>query len=155
MIASVTGGTIVGLVGLAIVLILCFFAIGVGGPMRRGAHYDQSFGAWLFWGGIVVIPVAIGMWWWGMAFTLSGDYHAWNVKRGTVERINNRLISRGEGRVSQRYVAIVNGQALGIDDTRASLLRPGDPVRLKCKKDYEWGVDRSAHGWACRWAASS
>jgi hypothetical protein len=153
--ATITGGTIIGLVALVLGLMVClaWAVIGTLNARDSGNAYRDPVPAVIHIGGASIAALAIlGGWWWAMAFTTSGDYHAWNIKQGTVERISKRLVSAGDKGMQERFVAIVDGQPLGIDDTRASLLKTGDRVRLKCKKDYQWGVDRSAHGWACRWA---
>jgi len=101
-------------------------------------------------GSLLLVPVWLVLWWWSMAFTTSGDYHAWNTKQGTVEQIGKRLIATDSG-MSERYVLTLDGTPYGVDDTRASIVAKGDMVQLRCKKDYQWGVPRESHGWACRY----
>lgn len=100
---------------------------------------------------VLSIPVWLVLWWWGMAFTTSGDYHAWNTKQGKVEQIGKRLISSGDNGMSERYVLTLDGVPYGVDDTRASIAKVGNVVTLRCKKDYQWAVPRESHGWVCRW----
>jgi hypothetical protein len=148
--AAVTGGTIAGVVGLVVCLGLCAaaFAWGLRGTIRS---YDLvPSRALRCTGAVLVALVCVAAWWWGMAFTLSGDYHSWNVKEGTAEKVAKRLIATDNG-MSERYVVTMDGQPYGIDDTRATLIEEGDRLSLRCKKDYQWGVPREAHGWACRW----
>lgn len=148
MFATVTGGTIIGYVILAICLLLCLGAVVLG----AFGVYERDRTGWAgVAGGILGAAVVLGCWWWGMAFTLSSDYHAWNVKEGKVDRVAKRLVSTGDKGVGERYVVTIDGQPYGIDDTRAALVRPGDTVSLRCKKDFQWGVPREAHGWVCRW----
>ena len=147
MIATMTGGTIIGLVTLAVCLLLCLGGLVIGFAARSGR---DPAGWWWIGGSVISALVVLGLWWWAMAFTLSGDYHAWNVKEGKVERVAKRLVAKDKG-MAERYVVTFNGQPYGIDDTRAALVRAGDEVSLRCKKDFEWGVPREAHGWACRW----
>jgi hypothetical protein len=155
MIATITMGSIIGGVALALLLFVCLACIGVGvlnASDTRTSGYSSA-PAWPFIvGGIAAGLVILGCWWWGMAFTLSSDYHAWNVKEGRVEKISKRLVSNGDKGMQERFVfRLEDGQLYGVDDTRASLVESGDDVSLKCKKDYEWGVPREAHGWACKW----
>lgn len=147
--ASITGGTIAGLVTIGLVLLLCLGGAALGAL----AIYDREPAAGAGWiiGSLAVALLCLGGWWWGMAFTTSSDYHAWNVKEGTVEKVSKRLVSNGDKGMSERFVVVMDGQPYGIDDTRASLVKVGDQVSLRCKKDYQWGVPREAHGWACRW----
>jgi hypothetical protein len=148
VIATMTLDAIIGFIALGICLLLCLGGLGIGVlNLSDGRGYGWGWIA----GSIVSAIVVLVAWWWGMAFTLSGDYHAWNVKEGTVERVAKRLVSAGDKGMAERYVVTINGRPYGIDDTRAALVEPGDKVSLRCKKDYEWGVPREAHGWACRW----
>lgn len=143
-----TGGTIGGLVALVVGLL---FAAGcIAWPfVRKDYYYRLPAGAWIATG-VGLGLLVIGFWWWGMAFTLSSDYHAWNAKEGTVDRVAKRLIATENG-MSERYVVTMSGQPYAIDDTRATLIEKGDRISLRCKKEYQWGVPREAHGWACRW----
>jgi hypothetical protein len=105
-------------------------------------------------GGLIGVPViallCVGAW---LLFSwpLSYEYHHWIPVKGSVTQTNKRLNSCGDGCVEQRFVAVINGQPYGIDDTRASLLKPGDKVSLRCKKEYVYGTPRGSHGWACNW----
>jgi hypothetical protein len=155
VIATVTVGWIAGLIGLAVVLALLVVALVIAVKMRPNVPSDERWmnTAWIVVF-IIMFPVTLGVWWMSSAFTTSGDYHAWNVKTGTVSEVSKRIVPAGDKGIQERFVVRLReaGGLYGIDDTRASLLKSGDEVRLKCKKDYQWGVDRSAHGWACRWA---
>lgn len=139
--ASITAGALIGYVVLIVCLLACVVWT-VLAALSREAGYAL--------GGVAAAVAVLGLWWWGMAFTTSSDYHSWTVKEGKVERVAKRLIATDNG-MAERYVVTMNGEPYGIDDTRATLLKAGDRVSLRCKKDYQWGVPRAAHGWACRW----
>lgn len=148
---TVTGGTIAGLVALVIFLLAAAGSVALGIYERRARHDYPIFPpGFLIGGGIALALITVGCWWWSMAFTLSGDYHSWNVKEGEVEKVAKRIVSADDG-ISERYVVTIDGQPYGVDDTRAALVEVGDQVSLRCKKDYQWGVPREAHGWSCRW----
>lgn len=147
--ATVTGGAIGGTIAAVVVMISC--AVGASLFWRaRKDPYDGAFAKWCAIGCAALVPVSAFVWWWSMAFTFSGDYHSWSVKQGKVDRVAKRLIATDNG-MAERYVVTIAGRPYGIDDTRATLLKAGDFVSLRCKKDWEWGVPRSANGWACRW----
>jgi hypothetical protein len=159
LLAAITGGALAGWIILGLVLLGCLIAAAAGlihaqtgtdsgGPYRMS---DKAVGLWWVAGAVIVALLTAGLWWWSMAFTTSGDYHAWNVKEGIVEKVAKRLVAAGDSGMQERYVVTIDGQPYGIDDTRAALVEPGDQVSLRCKKDYQWGVPRDAHGWACRW----
>lgn len=150
-----TSGTIGGLITLVVILAGCAAWAIIGIRVARTSQYSELPAKAHLIGATVVALITLIAWWASMAFTLSGDYHAWNVKQGTVERVAKRLVQNGDKGMSERYVVILDGRPYGVDDTRAALLEAGDPVRLKCKKDYEWGIEREAHGWACRWAMAA
>ena len=145
--ATMTGGAIAGYVALFVCLLICLGMVAFG--FSSTASNGNGGRMWAV-GGIVCALATVGFWWWGMAFTTSADYHAWNVKEGKVERVAKRLIPSDKG-MAERYVVTINGQPYGIDDTRAALIKAGDSVSLRCKKDFQWGIPREAHGWACRW----
>lgn len=147
LMGTITGGAIAGYVMLVVVLLACV-AVFVYGWISRDDYATPSKS--LMAGGVIIALITVGLWWACMAFTTSGDYHAWNVKEGNVDRVAKRLIATDNG-MSERYVVTMDGQSYGIDDTRAALVQQGDTVSLRCKKDYQWGVPREAHGWACRW----
>ena len=157
MIATVTAGWIAGLVALAVLLPtwIVLFVLSLRWLRRQDRHrpyndYWMALSATIVSGALV--PITVFCWWWGSAFSTSHEYHAWNVKQGTVSQIGNRILTNDNG-ISQRYVVrLGDDQLYGIDDTRASLIKVGDHVRLKCKRDWQWGVPRQAQGWACRWA---
>lgn len=94
-------------------------------------------------GFVTLVLTAVLMWPW------KHDYHFYVPVSGRVERVSNRFISNGDQGVSQRFVVVLKGQPYGIDDTRASLLKEGDAVKLHCKKEFDWGS--SDNGWACKW----
>lgn len=158
---SVSGGYVVGnLVAAALVFVLglCasyFFARFVSdfrqGHTRYGGRY--TYKGDVVAGGVLVLLalVTIGFWAWA-TYPFSYDYHHWVVKEGEVSQVSSRIISDGSSGISQRFVVVLDGQALGVDDTRASLLRVGDHVRLKCKKEFEWGTAETSQGWGCKWA---
>jgi hypothetical protein len=152
MIATVTAGWIIGLVALTVLLLVCLAWLGYG--ILSGLNDGWGFApiAHVIGAGLTAL-VIIGCWWIFSAFTTSGDYHAWNEKSGTVEQISKRIVPAGDKGIQERFVFRFadKGGLYGVDDTRASLVRRGDRVSLKCKKDYQWGVPREAHGWACRW----
>lgn len=110
----------------------------------RGAARVVRLCSWLALAATVVVYVA-GSW------PFKHDYHWWVDKSGTVSAVSSRLIPSGDKSVQQRFVVVVGGQPLGVDDTRASLLKPGDRVSLRCRKENEWGTPQSAHGWKCKW----
>lgn len=141
MTASITAGAIFGYAYLIIgVLLGVVWAV----PLAINREWASALG------GLAAVVIIAATFWWGMAFTTSADYHAWNAKTGEVEQVSKRLIATDSG-MSERYVLKIDGQPFGVDDSRASLAKEGDKVSLLCKKDYQWGVPREAHGWACRW----
>jgi hypothetical protein len=160
MMATVTGGWIAGFVALAILLpfwtVLFILSRRWLRNQKRNDPYSErgiALGCTILTAAL--IPITLLCWWWGSAFSTSHEYHAWNVKQGKVTQVSKRIVSNGDNGISERYVVRFGDEQLyGIDDTRASLIKPGDSVRLKCKRDWQWGIPREAQGWACRWAAA-
>lgn len=105
--------------------------------------------AWLGWlvGGVVFLAVGLGA---VAYYPFSSDFHRYYQVTGTVQEAKSRLISNGDGGMQERYAVKLaeSGQTFGVDDSRASLLKAGDPVDLRCKRDFEFN---SVPGWACHW----
>lgn len=83
-----------------------------------------------------------------MLVGFNGDYLTYHPVNGKVSAVASRMISDGKA-MSTRYVFQINGQAYGVDDTRAALVKPGDTVNLNCTKEFVWGS--TSNGWACNW----
>lgn len=149
----ITGGFIVGLVTLVVCLFIGVFMFFYGLANWSDRSYDQAIFRGTAIGGLVVAIASFGVWLFA-SWPLAYEYHHWVPVQGKVEQVSKRLKSCGDGCVEQRYVVIVHGKPYGIDDTRAALLHEGDSVSIRCKKEYEYGVSRGAHGWACKWAKS-
>lgn len=151
------------LIGLPIAVVIVFLLLAVAGLMqwygRTRASRKSSYG-WstrkymLVWSPIVaavaVIVAAItafSFWPW------HAEYHQYRDVTGTVEQVSSRLISAGDqGGSNQKFVVILQqrpGTPYGITDTRASLLHKGDPVHLRCIREYEFGSNNA--GYNCKW----
>lgn len=76
-------------------------------------------------------------------------YHQYREVDGTVTQVSSRLVA-GDKATNQKFVVTLQGssQQFGIDDTRASLLKPGDAVTLSCIKSYQYGAQ---FGYNCNW----
>lgn len=137
-------------VPVTIMAILICIALGVlllwaGRPRHEEGPRDLYLTGWGV-GLFVLVPViALGfifsMW------PFNSEFHQWREVHGTVQQISSRMIAQDKS-MSQRYVVVIDGQAFGIDDTRASLLHTGDQVSLHCKREFQFQADS---GWGCRW----
>lgn len=125
-----------------IVIVICA-AFCIGFLVSKPYDWGIGFTIAAVIGIVTLIGTGLAMWPW------KHDYHYYVPVSGKVERVSNRFISNGDKGVSQRFVVVLNGKPYGIDDTRASLLKEGDPVKLHCKKEFDWGS--SDNGWACKW----
>lgn len=136
-----------GTILLLIAALLSWIALHKGGTSR---YDDDPFSWWL--GACITAIFGIPM----LALPLIGmglvgfnpDYMHYKPVTGTVQAVASRQISDGQS-MSTRYVFQINGQAYGVDDTRAALTKPGDLVALNCMKEFVWGS--TANGWACNW----
>jgi hypothetical protein len=135
---------------------LAVVALVVGALMIRKGNRSNSYSSddlivvgWVVIGCAVVtqIIVAISMW------PYKYEYHHYVTKSGSVEQISKRIISNGDNGISERYVIKMYGDPFpyGIDDTRASLLKVGEHVAIKCKKEHQFFQPYNQDGWACRW----
>lgn len=143
-----TTGTIGGTIAAVLSIAAC---VRLGVWFRRDRYSDQ----WEARTAFVVAGMVVPLVWLGAMWPLAGDYHRWRSVEGTVVGVNKRLVGNGDTGMSERFVfRFEDGRLRGVDDTRAAGVRPGDSVKLKCKKEFEWGVPRAANGWACRWAGA-
>lgn len=83
------------------------------------------------------------------------DYHWWVDKGGVVTEVSKRLVPVDGGGMQEKYVFTIDGKAYGVIGTRASLVKPGQRVKIRCKKVFEWGTSLASHGWDCKWAGPS
>jgi hypothetical protein len=148
-----TAGTIAGIVFLALGAITLPLAIWfVIRGLRKNADpgWDDGFGWFAAAGvtGFFAIPALVFPL---IGFGLVGydsDYLLLKPVSGEVQEIASRQIADGKG-MSTRYVAVINGQQYGIDDTRAALIKPGDTISLNCTKQFVYGSTNN--GYACNW----
>lgn len=145
-------GVLVGLPIVAVValILLALIAFGVRTRMTASDPFELSDGALVAGGaaGALVLLLAVTgfvMWPWDARF------HQWRTVTGVVEQTSSRLITDGKA-VSQRIVVSIAGYPYGCDDTRCTLLQPGDRVSLTCKPEYQWA---GQSGEACEFVGSS
>lgn len=141
-----TFGLYFGYAGIVLTLLL----LALGTLFLRVGGYDSGFigGLTLFLGLTTGILTLALMW------PLKYDYHHWKPVTGQVQQINKRLVGVGSNDgASERYVVRLSGREYGIDDSRASLLKVGDTVAIKCKKEHEFMQPYGDDGWACRWGS--
>lgn len=125
------------------------FIVGLVAWFTSRLPDDRWFGLCCTGAGVVIFLIALWQMW-----PLKYEYHHWVEKRGVVSDKNSRIFSTGSGddrAINQRIVLVVNGQPLGVDDTRATLAKKGDVVSLRCKKEHQFQQPYEADGWSCRW----
>lgn len=113
---------------------------------RDGCRKDTFLHAmvWCLPVGIVLgAGTLVSMW------PLKYDYHHWAPKSGMVSEVNKRLVSDNDHGVQEAYLITVNGHLYSVNEARGGAVKPGDYIKLKCKKAYNWGS--SNHGWDCKW----
>lgn len=142
---GLTLGAMVGIPVLVAVVLIGLLCWAAGIWMVRTEDLREE--GWTLIGGTFIGLVIAGIIFVASWFPFDMTYHHWYRVEGQVESIGMRNIRDGDG-MSQRYVFVIGGQPWGVDDTRASVTKTGDFVKLKCKK--EW-VYQSKSGWACNW----
>lgn len=95
----------------------------------------------------ILIATAFGM------YPYDADYHKYNIKDGTITRLDTRLVSSGEG-MEEKFVVTFSGsdQQYGCLDTRCASLEVGDYLEMACKKVFEYGA---TDGWDCKFRSWS
>lgn len=143
---AVTGGYIAGNIAIIVIATICITFIA-GGLLRRG-----DGGGWVAFWATVVLVVSLGTWTYYTWPPFAYEYHHWIDKTVTVEAIGKRQVSKDKSFFEKFVVRDKTGELYGLDDTRGALVKPGDTLYLRCKKAYQFGIPRSAHGWDCRWS---
>lgn len=146
---TISQGAIWGTVGFVVAL-LVGVAIILG---SRFAYQDDRDSFWItsgVFGAIVALASIViyvsSMW------PFSWEYHQWAPANGTVEQVSSRTLADGNGGMTQRFVVrFDNGDERACDDTRCSLIKPGDQLALTCKREYQWVGE---HGWSCNYVSS-
>jgi hypothetical protein len=146
MLSVITGGSIFAIILTAITLVGM-----VVGYLFAWSVYDKGrlVAFTSIAGGLILLLVAVGMWPW------KHDYHYWIDKRGTIEQVSKRLVSDGDNGMQEKIVVRLDTGVFGVTETRATLLKRGDKIHLRCKRAYEWGTPYQAHGWDCKYVSSS
>jgi hypothetical protein len=144
---TLTFGAYIGYFFFAVAAVCTLLAVLAGFLLDEGRL--AAVGTFAGAGLVVFVITLVSMW------PLEYPYHHWVDVRGQVTDINRRIVSTGDNSISQRYVVLVRGQQYGVDDTRAALLKRGDPVSLRCKKEHQFMQPHDADGWACRWGSRS
>lgn len=151
-----TLGVLIGLpaaiLGALLLLGLAVFFWYLWATTPKGTYSDRSF--WIC--GAVGTTVAFILFVPGMVWgfwPLDSAYHQYRDVHGTVDQISSRFIGDGKS-TSQKFVVTLEGssQPFGVNDTRAALLKHGDPVSLRCIRVWEYGSDNA--GYDCKWGAS-
>lgn len=141
---TATGGWIAGNIILGIWIALCFIWVICWWLMDEPLMGIGGF--------LIGVVCGLGIYIWA-SWPFAYEYHHWIDKEGEVARVEKRLVPNGDSGMQEKMVIQLKDNAgiFGITETRATLLRAGDTVHIKCKKAYDFGVPRSSHGWDCKW----
>lgn len=136
-----------------------FVLVGVGAIVlgRRHANradaYDPFDGHMVFWGGVAclvltVVITAVAL------FPYDMQYHSYRHVEGSVDAVQARMIGDGDGGTTQMFAVRFSGDgtAYRCDDSRCSLLKPGNHLSLWCIREWQYA---STSGWVCRFHRSS
>lgn len=111
---------------------------------RRGLSFLQGAGftlaGWI---------VCWGLFAWAAWPPLPGAYNSYQPVTGTVKQVSSRFIAgeaSGSGSTQKFAVQLTSGQTYGCNDTRCSVLKPGQDVTLLCEKVFQFNA---AEGWDC------
>lgn len=139
------GGSIlalIALVGLAGVIL---------GVWVKATDRDGDGGGWPIIGlGVGVILFAVV---WAAApfigfYPYKAEYHHWETQQGTVEKVSARFLGDGKSTTQRFVVLFTDGRERACDDTRCSLVQPGDHLTLSCKRHWQYAGE---DGWDCNY----
>jgi hypothetical protein len=133
------------LIGLPVLIVVTLLLVGFAAFAFSESEVGIAVGT--LFAAVVILGIAaspLGY------YPYDSEYHQWRTVHGTVQTVSSRMIAADKA-MSQRFVVQIDGQPFGIDDTRASLIKAGDTVTLRCKREWQYAADS---GWACRWGGS-
>lgn len=140
-------GVLIGLPFAALAILVGIGMIVLGFALyREGGAYGEDW-MLMLGGAATVVSILVGtlyfMW------PLDTEYHQWQPRAGTVEAVDKRILSSGDGIEEKFVVRLDDGQEYGCQDTRCALVKAGDDLSLSCKRAWQYtGRD----GWDCRYA---
>lgn len=137
------------MIDIGFVVGLIFAGLGALGALSAtvlGFKDDDYIGRCI---GIVGLFIVLGLTL-ALAFPFDMAYHSYRPVHGTVEAIGKRLLG-GKDNLSEKYAIRFKGspQIYGCEDTRCSVAKPGDTLKLNCIRSWQWA---SVHGYDCRYA---
>lgn len=125
-----------------------FMLAGIAGCIwgLRNLRSDHFAAPVVFLGAVVAVA-AVVMFTAGAWPPFNMDYHQYRSVHGTVAEVQDRFLG-GEHGSTQLFAVRLAGsdQVYRCDDTRCSLLKPGDEVWLWCKREWQ---QASTPGFVC------
>lgn len=150
-----TGGWIIGLIAFIIAITLCivvFTYATITTANKKKNEYKREDALVVAIGALIATLGVISAFVW-LSWPFAYEYHHWVPTTGTVESVSSRIVSDGDKGVNQKFVIrFTDGRVRALNDSIASVLKPGDVAQLRCKKAYDYGVPRDTQGWDCKWA---
>lgn len=145
------------IVGLCVAsaLVLAGIALFVAGRviLRRDLTADSLlFGPPVKWAGVVLVVATVGVSAWAF-FPYRMEYHQFRHVQGTVQDVQSRFLGDGKS-TSQNFAVRLNedGQTYRCDDSRCSLVKPGDHISLWCIREWQYA---STSGYQCRFDSTA
>ncbi len=143
---------VIGMTVAVLLLAGCALLVWFGKRVRR-SDGDWEM-AWLPFGGgillaVIVVAATIGLSW----PTFDMEYHRYKPVGGTIDQIQPRMLADGDGGTSQMFAVRFRGVGtmFRCDDSRCSLLKPGDQLWLRCIREWQYAAE---HGWKCNYIRS-
>lgn len=128
----------------AVVLTLAGLTAAVFGWCIR--HHDDDWG-FIFWPSLIILVCTIAATAWGM-YPYDMQYHRYRHVTGTVDKVEARMLADGDATTQQYAVRYrETSETYRCDDSRCSLLKPGDHLELWCIREWQYA---STSGWGCR-----
>lgn len=141
---------VVGLIVVGLFVLLSVVSI-LGGRaiLRHDLTFDSDFlGPLWIWVGSAFLTLTLGISAWGF-YPYDMQYHRYKHVEGTVDVAEARMLADGDGGTTQNFAVRFKetGETYRCDDTRCSLLKPGDYLSLWCIREWQYA---STSGWNCR-----
>lgn len=127
------------------VLLLILFLIGFGVALVCASENEPGVAGVVTAGTVIVVGGLLFF----NNFPFDMQYHSWNPVEGKVANIDKRQVASGDG-FEEKFAIRFEGDAqiYGCSDTRCSLAKKGNTVKLNCIRTWQYA---SVPGYDCRY----
>jgi hypothetical protein len=145
----ISNSFVIALIALGLLLSLCVAAYIGGSRLSRNDEWGGE-GVAVRVTAVVLAVIFLGSFGAGL-YPYDMQYHRYKHVEGTVSSIEARMLADGDGTTQNYAVRFETDDTYRCDDSRCSLVKPGDQLSLWCIREWQYA---STSGWGCRFDKS-